>query len=299
MLSMSLMAQTEYLPIRVVVEPMAEPFPATAQAQVENKLHQLLTKNGISSVDVDGQFFLTMLAVPQDKVVIPGPPTQIVETMELNCYIADAVNKIVFSSTSQTVKGVGQGETRAYMSAVNNMKLTSPEMARFIEEGKSKIIAYYDHEADRIIMEAQALSVAHKYEEAIYHIMAIPSQCQAYNRAVEAMVQIFRDYQDYTCQQNLALARAAWAAEQNSYGAAAAGEHLAKIYPDAACYGDAMNLYVEIKTKVLDDWKFQMKMYQDQVDLESQRIEAARAVGVAYGTHQPREHTEIGFIRGY
>ena len=60
-----------------------------------------------------------------------------------------------------------------------------------------------------------------------------------------------------------------------------------------------MALYKEIKGKVLDDWKFEMKKYQDGVDLEKQRIEAARAVGVAYGTHQPNKEVNIDFIRGY
>ena len=77
------------------------------------------------------------------------------------------------------------------------------------------------------------------------------------------------------------------------------GEYLAKILPDAGCYGDAMALYKEIKGKVLDDWKFEMKIYQDGVDLEKQRIEAARAIGVAYGEHQPNKEVNIDFIRGY
>ena len=58
-----------------------------------------------------------------------------------------------------------------------------------------------------------------------------------------------------------------------------------------------MELYSEIKGKVLDDWKFEMKKYQDGIDLEKQRIEAARQIGVAYGTHQPAQTTSIEFLR--
>ena len=68
--------------------------------------------------------------------------------------------------------------------------------------------------------------------------------------------------------------------------------------PDASCYGDAMALYKEIKGKVLDDWKFEMKKYQDGVDLEKARINAMRDIGVAYGSHQPQQKTNIEFIRG-
>jgi hypothetical protein len=40
-----------------------------------------------------------------------------------------------------------------------------------------------------------------------------------------------------------------------------------------------------------------MKKYQDGVDLEKQRIDAMRQVGVAYGQHQPNQNTKIEFVR--
>ena len=69
------------------------------------------------------------------------------------------------------------------------------------------------------------------------------------------------------------------------------------ILPDAGCYGEAMELYQEIKGKVLDDWKFEMKQYEDGIDLEKLRIEAVRQIGVAYGAHQPQQNTSIEFLR--
>ena len=76
-----------------------------------------------------------------------------------------------------------------------------------------------------------------------------------------------------------------------------AGEYLSQIYPEASCYPEAENLYNEIKAKVLDDWKFEMKKYQDGVDIEMARISAMRDVGVAYGEHQQPTSTNIGFLR--
>lgn len=102
---------------------------------------------------------------------------------------------------------------------------------------------------------------------------------------------------DNQCAINLAAARQAWAAEQNTIGAQKAGEYLAQIQPDAACYDEAMGVYQEIKGKVLDDWKFEMKKYQDSVDVEKERINAMREVGVAYGRGQQPTTTNIGFLR--
>ncbi|MCQ2341868.1 MAG: hypothetical protein MJZ75_00030 [Paludibacteraceae bacterium] len=292
-----LIAQTEFMPLTVAVEDLTEPFPETAKVQVANKLNQLLAQNGIASLDNNGQFVLTVFMVPQDKDVLPGPPMQIIESMDATFYVADVAQKIVLSTASQTIKGVGRSETRAYMDALKHLNTNSPAMAKFIQDGKNKIIAYYDSEAPRIIKEAMALSEMHEYERALSMVMVIPSQCKHYDEAIKSGLAIFHAYQDYQCVQNLQKARMAWAAEQNATGAHKAGVYLAEIYPDAACYGEAMDVYKEIKAKVLDDWKFEMKKYQDSVDLEKQRIDAARQVGIAYGNHQQPVSTNIGFLR--
>ena len=291
-------AETEYLPISVYAADDAESFPKGAKAMIENKLTQLLTKNGVAGLDYLGQFVLTVTTTPLDKDIIPGPPQKISEKMEMNLYIVDAYAKTIFSSTSITVRGIGETENKCYMNAISHMPLQTPQMAQFVAEGKQKIIDYYNHEGEAIIKKAHFLSAQKKYDEALYWVSLIPQQCQHYDAAIAAGINIYQEYINNICNQNLALARAAWAGEQNSAGAYAAGEYLANILPDAGCYDDAMALYQEIKGKVLDDWKFEMKKYQDGVDLEKQRIDAMRQVGVAYGEHQPQNNTSIEFVRG-
>lgn len=291
-------AETEYLPISVYAADDTESFPQGAKAMVENKLTQLLTKNGIAGLDYLGQFVLTVTTTPLDKDVIPGPPQKISEKMEMNLYIVDAYARTIFSSTSITVRGIGETENKCYLNAISHMPLQTPQMAQFVAEGKQKIIAYYDHEGEAIIKKAHFLSVQKKYDEALYWVSLIPQQSKHYDAAIAAGINIYQEYLDNLCNQNLALARSAWAAEQNSAGAYAAGEYLANILPDAGCYGEAMELYTEIKGKVLDDWKFEMKKYQDSVDLEKQRIDAMRQIGVAYGENQPQNNTSIEFVRG-
>ena len=264
---------------------------------MENKLTQLLTKNGIAGLDYMGQFVLTVTTTPTDKDVIPGPPMKIAEKMEMNLYIVDAYAKTIFSSTSLTVRGLGETENKCYLNAISHMPLQTPQVAKFIEDGKQKIIAYYDHEGEALIKKAQFLAKKKEYEEALWIISLIPQQSKHYDAALAAGQEIYQMQLDNECNIYLAAARQAWAAEQNAKGAAAAGEYLMNILPDAGCYDEAMELYREIKGKVLDDWKFEMKKYQDGVDLEKQRIDAMRQVGVAYGNHQPAQTTSIEFLR--
>ena len=292
-------AETQFLPISVYAADNSENFPEGAKAMIENKLTQLLTRNGIAGLDYMGQFVLTVTTTPLDKDIIAGPPMKISEKMEMNLYIVDAYAKTIFSSTSFTVRGLGETENKCYLNAISRMPLQTPQIAQFIQEGKEKIIGYYDHEGEALIKKAQYLAKQKKYDEALFWVALIPQQSKHYDAALAAGQAIYQQYINNECNVNLAAARQAWAAHQNANGAEAAGEFLAKILPDAACYGDAMALYKEIKGKVLDDWKFEMKQYQDGVDLEKQRIEAARAVGVAYGTHQPNKEVNIEFICGY
>ena len=294
-----LAAETEYLPISVYAGDDTESFPTGAKAMIENKLTQMLTRNGIAGMDYLGQFILTVTTTPLDKDVIPGPPMKVREKMEMNLYIVDMYAKTIFSSTSFNVNGLGENENKCYLNAISHMPLQSPALSKFIDEGKQKIIEYYDHEADNIIKKAQFLCKQKQYDEAMSLITLIPQQSKRYEDALNAGLEIYQAYLDNACNVNLAAARQAWAAQQNAMGAAAAGEYLQNILPDAGCYEEAMALYKEIKAKVLDDWKFEMKKYQDGVDIEKQRIDAMRQIGVAYGTHQPSKEVNIDFIRGY
>ncbi len=302
-LTLSLHAEKKAAPentlaLRVLVEEPIEPAPPASKEFIENKLNALLTQNGVTSMDYLGQFFITARTLPLTKDIMPGPPTKISETMEINFYIADAYNQVVFSTASATLKGLGETESKCYMNALKQIKLNTPKMKQFVEEGKKKIIDYYNTQAEKMMKQALALSKMKEYEKALWIISTIPSECDKYNDAIKVGLDIYQEYVDHLCNVSLAQARAAWMAEQNSTGAEAAGEFLGKILPDAKCYGEAMELYKEIKGKVLDDWKFEMKMYQDGVDLEFARIEAMRDVGVAFGKgQQPISTNLMHFIR--
>ena len=293
-----LTAPESTLALSVLVEEPVEPAPLASKQMLEQKLNNLLTQNGIASMDYLGQFFITARALPTSKDILAGPPTKISETMEVAFYIADYYNQLVFATTSATVKGIGETESKCYMNALKQIKLNTPEMKAFVAEGKKKIIEYYNTQADKMIEKARALAKMKEYEQAMWIVSTIPSECDKYHDALKTGLDIYQQYTDHMCNVNLAEARAVWASEQNALGAAAAGEYLSKIYPEAKCYSEAMDLYKEIKGKVLDDWKFEMKVYQDGVDTERLRINAMREIGVAFGKgQQPVTTNLMNFIR--
>ncbi|MDE6439912.1 MAG: hypothetical protein K2K51_02710, partial [Bacteroidales bacterium] len=276
----------------------AEEIPTDAARYLSNKLAQTITANGVGAFEGFSRFFITARLGLATRDIVPGPPAQIAENMEITLYIADYFDQKIFATTTINAKGVGTNESKAFINAVKNLNPHAEPVAAFVRKGKDKIIDYYRAQCDNIIKQAQSLAVQKKYDEALYLLTSIPDAAgDCYDKALDATAAIFQQYTDYLCEVNLALAKAAWAAEQNSTGAQKAGVYMSLIYPDAACYGDAQALYTEIKGKVLDDWKFEMKKWQDGVNLESQRIEAARAIGVAYGRGQ--QPTSYGLVFTY
>lgn len=274
------------LALSIAMPEQANPLPVGAETYIINKLKQGAAQNGMAAQEGFSRFFITAIITPLTRDIVAGPPQQIAQTLEVTLYIADGFDQKIFASTSVTARGVGTNETKAYIDAVKHLNTNSKQFKDFAEAGKAKIIAYYEAQCDNIIKKAQSLARQKSYDAALYELTSIPEMCSCYDKALEATSTIYQQYVDYLCDVNLAQARMAWAADQNSEGAYNAGEYLAYIYPDAKCYKEAMDLYREIKAKVLDDWKFEMKIYQDGVDIEKERIRAWRDVGVAYGSHQ-------------
>lgn len=285
--------------LSVVIPEQQDPFPSGAESYLTNKLIQVAVNNGVAAEREYSRFFIAANIAMATKDILPGPPQQISQNMEVTLYIADYVDKKIFSSTTVNTVGVGVNDTKCFINALKNIPVNSPQLNKFVTKGKQKIIDYYRQNADRIIKHAELLAAQHQYEEAFYMLTSIPDEVgEAFDKAIASTLKIYQAYVDRLCDENLAKARAAWAAKQNSEGAADAGVYLSQIYPDAKCHGDAMELYREIKGKVLDDWKFEMKKWQDGVDLESQRINAMRDVGVAYGRgQQPNTYAGWGWLR--
>ena len=234
--------------------------------------------------------------IPQTKDILPGPPPQIAEVMDVVFYIGDSYNELVFSTVTLTVRGVGNTDAKCYLNALSNIKPTSSKLTTFVQEGKEKIINYYNQQAPKMLLKAQSLASMQSFEEAIWMLLTIPSECNFYEQALQEGVAIYKDMLKYQCQQNLAAAKAAWMANYDKEGALEASMYLALILPDSGCYEEAEKLNNEIKSRMREDYDFEMKKYNDAIALEKELINAMREVGVAFGENQKSHDTNIGFL---
>ena len=279
-------AGTERIGLTAYVPQPIEGLPDIAVTNLQNKLSQIITANGFSG-GYNQRFILTSnITVLTKDITATAPPMQ-AYTLEVSLYIGDAISGTLFASTSTTVKGVGETETKAYINALKNMKAKSPEYESFLESGKNKIVAYYNANCDFILKEAEVLASTNNFEAAISQLVSIPNACEeCYFKAMDAVKVVYQKYIDRECQIKLQQATAIWNAAQDYKAAARAGALVASIEPDSKCFNEAKLLFnkIESSVKQRDDreWKYILKNQMQ----ESERIEAMRAIGVAYGNNQ-------------
>lgn len=260
---------------------------------LKNKLSQITTQNGLGGSTNDPRFIITANVIENDKNISPTMPAMSTIDLDVTFYVADYQTKTNLGAFNMPAKGVGQTEIKAYINAIRNINPKNPEIKLFIEDSKNKVLEFYNTRCDFIIQNANALSDQRKFDQAIAQLITVPEVCKdCYSKSLSAIGPIYQKFIDRQCKMNLMNARNAWNANPYKEGADKAAEFLATIDPEAACYKEAEQLAKTIGTRMLKidkrEWDFKMRQFDLNVDLEKRRIEAYRAVGVAYGTNQPQ-----------
>ncbi|MDY0279068.1 MAG: hypothetical protein RBR35_00740 [Salinivirgaceae bacterium] len=219
-------------------------IPAAARKLLTNKLSLVAAKNGLSGSATNPRFVITANIDVLTKEITPTTPAKTALTLSVTFYIADVVAQTVFASTSIDVKGVGDNETKAYMSAVGRIAPLNPSIRAMIEQGKEKIVEYYNSQCDFILKDAQAKADMRAYEHALYILTSVPSICkECYDKAMTMVPTIYQQHLDLKCMEDVTKAKAFWG--QKDYDNAL--KHLAEILPDSKCYEEASALYKKIE----------------------------------------------------
>lgn len=298
LISLETTAQKCELPIAILLDEQIVNIPTSAMSVLGNTLNRIANQANIN-VDLDyAQFVLTVSIDQLDKSIIPGPPAQVVHNLGVTFYIADVINKKKFSTAYLEIKGVGKGENKAITDAFRHLNSNNKEIKGMLADAQQKILSYYDTQYPNILKEAKRKASLQLYEEALTMAISIPSCSQGGDEAMAVALEIYTKYLNKVNLVLLNKAKLVWAANQTIGGASDAGEYLALIDPDAACYEDAMELYKEMKAQVRKDLDFEMReKYADAIKLEEQRIDAIKAIGVAYGNNQKPTTTNLAWLR--
>jgi len=270
----------------------SEGMSPSANKVLGNKLNQIATKNGIGGDAFSERFIITSKVNVLTQNLTPTAPPMHAYTLDVSFFIGDAVTGIKFANSSKNIKGVGTTETRAFLQALKNIKTSDKAYQDFINEGKEKIISYYNSQCDIILKEAKAFADQNMYDPALRKLFSIPNVCKAcFEKAMDKVPVYYQKMIDRNCKMKLSEATGIWSASQDLQAATEAAKLLATIEPQSSCFSDVSKLFKKIQTRVykLDarEWDYKLK----ELDQTSELIKAYRDIGVAIGENQPQNVT--------
>lgn len=285
--AISMNAQNDcIIPMMVLVPQQIDSLAPMAQSKLETRLRQIITQNGMDGGAQFATFSIVGNLTEGSKEVTSGLRPLVTLTSELELYVGNNYTGDKFASTSIVLNGAGRNESKAYTAAFGSISTSNAQIQKFLKDAKRKVNEYYETQVSNIIRQARGFSIRREYEEALCLLTSVPTCCSRYAEVEQCMLEIYQQYVDYDCAVKVNKARTIWNASQDKEGAVLAGAYLASIDPASSCWGDALSLAEIIRTRIGDDWEFSKELMRDAVMLEKAKIEAIRAIGVAFGQNQ-------------
>ena len=277
-----------------VVLPENKEIPAEASKLLETKLRQIVTRYGIADNGLSERFVITAKTNVIQKDIAPSNPPRISQKLEITFMIGDVMENKVYETASLEISGMGTNETKAYVSAFQNISPANKIFAEMIEKAKEKIVTYYTERCEQIIKEAQTLSVKNEYGQAIYKLSQIPNLSKdCYSKALTQQEKIYTQMIETEGMKLFTQAKNLWATSPNREGASEAMSFIEEINPQVSFFGEVQKFVNQVTAKVelqgKKEWEQRVKEYNDQLKTEQMRIKAYKDVAMEYAKNQPKE----------
>lgn len=274
--------------LSIVMPDNVEGMNASQLSKLQTKITQIVATTGLAASGYNNNFVIyPKFAIYESSVVESGIQDITIITCELTLFIKQVDNNVIFSTISKPLKGNGKSKNIAITNALSKININESDYKLFIESGKDKIIQYYESKCQDIITKSESLVKMQDYEQALGLLMSVPEEVSCYNKVQEKSIQAFKAYQNHNCSRQIQEAKTSLAA--NNYNATL--ETLSQIDPAATCFNESQTLIKIAESKIdaeeKKQWNLRMKVYDDNVALQKQRINAIKDVAVAYYKSRP------------
>jgi len=278
--------------ISIMAQVVDEKIPDEAARQLETKLQSALTANGYADKGYTERFVLTAKVDITQKDVTPTTPARISEKMDITLMVGDVVENKLFASVTIQASGIGTNENKAFINAFRNIKGENPKIQQMLNGANTKIMDYYTNHCPEIIQRAQGLVAKQSYDEAIAMLVSVPNVCNdCFTQCQQQAGQVYQQKIDAEATALLEKARNVWATNSNTTGANEVADIISQINPKSSNYASVVSLRNTVSAKLQADarrsWDFKMKQYEDNQQFKRSLVDAAKAIGVAWGQHQP------------
>ena len=266
------------IPLSIIVPDNIEGLDASGLIKLQIKVAQIVTTSGMASVGYTPSFgIFAEFSINDNSVAEGGMQTLTIVSAEITLFIKQLDNNTLISSVNKHLKGSGTSKNTAISNAISNITPDDVEYKNFLKTSKEKIITYYDNRCEDLMTLAQNMVIKQDYEQALSLLMSIPIEAKScYKNAQIKSNEVFKVYQNKTCQSMILGAKAKIASQQYSD----ALELLSQVDPLSTCSGEAKALIESTETKVSvqqkKEWDLALKIYEDNIALEKYRTDAIK-----------------------
>lgn len=269
--SSALIAQNK-LTIIKLAPPSGELISENVKSQLENKLKQILSANGIANGN-STQFLLASQFNLNDRAVVEGLQKMTVVKFDMNLQLTNWVSGDGFVAESIIITGSGSSDIEAFRNAISKIKPSDVRLKKFLEDSSVKIQQYYQNECINLMLEADKLANTKSYVPALAILASIPQDVGCYNEANEKKEVLYHKYQQEFCNQKLQQAKVY--AANNNYRMAL--YYLGQIDRASTCIKESDDLMTKIGAEVdaenKKEWEKIMKSQESGVEGDKVRAE--------------------------
>lgn len=293
--------------LSVVMPENLEGLTASQLSKLESKITQITTRAGLAANSYNQTFVIyPKFAIYESQVVEGGMQNITVLTAELSLYILQTTTNVLFASVSKPLKGSGKSREAAITQLISQIPVSDKAFAAFIDEGKQKIIQYYETNCNNIVKKADSYIQRQQYDQALGLLMSVPEEVSAcYDKILNKAIDTHQALLTQICSEKMLQAKT-MLATKNYEGTLGV---LSEIDPSAVCFKEALAMVQSIENRISEaekqQWDFRMKQYEDARnlkqqqhersleqqrnanELERQRIDAIKEVAIAYYKSQP------------
>lgn len=282
-------AEIGKISLSVVMPENSDELDASQLAKLATKISQIVTNYGIDASSPNNNFVIyPKFTIYETNIVEGGMQNIIVVKSELSLFIKQVDNNILFASVSKIINGSGNNALTATTNALSKINVNDKEFKIFLEKSKAKIIQYYESKCLDIIEKAEIFAKKQDFQQALGLLMSVPAEAECYKKAQEKSLVFYKNYQDQECKKiiheiNLNVAN-------NDYTGAT--ENLKLIMPSSSCFEEAKVIITRIENKIDVAQKrqlaLQVKVYEDKVALQKQRLDALKEIAIAQQKNRPK-----------
>ena len=217
----------------------------SARKLFATKLGQIATRNGMGGggASGDNRFIISGDINILTKDITATAPVKYLVTIETTLAVGDGIDGKAFSTEYVEFKGIGNSEDKAFISAIRKINPRHKLIKQVIQQGKEKIIEYYNSRCDFILKEASALADSGKFDEAIFLLNQVPEVTKdCYDKSMDLAVEIIKRKFEFECQSKISEAKALIATGDFS----GASQILNFFSQDMDCYSDVEALLKQI-----------------------------------------------------